>query len=107
MIEVESVNAGPYFATCSHISCDGIIYREYDLCQGALAYEVEGDNEVEAVIKALINKAEKQDSYWNSEQPQTRKYAETITFGMSDDNNLYTDDVSAKNLKSKIASVMK
>lgn len=89
LISVDSVNSGPYFATCSRISCDGIISREYDLCENPLVCTADANDEVDAVIQALIGKAEKEDSYWNSEQPQTRKYAETITCGMSDDNNLY------------------
>lgn len=55
LISVDSVNAGPCFATCSWISSNEIISRKYDLCKGELAYEIESDNEVEAVIEALID----------------------------------------------------
>lgn len=55
LIHVDSVNAVAYFATYSRISCNEIISREYDLCKGEFAYEIEGDNEVEAVIEALID----------------------------------------------------
>lgn len=54
LIHVDSVNAGPYFATYSRISSNEIISREYDLCKGELSYEIEDNNDIDAVIDAVI-----------------------------------------------------
>lgn len=54
LIRVDSVNAGPYFATYTRVSSNEIVSREYDLCENALAYNVDAKNEIEAVIEALI-----------------------------------------------------
>lgn len=89
LISVDSVNAGPCFATCSRISCDGTTYREYDLCEHSLVYAVDAENEVEAVFSALINKAEKEEAYWQGEQPIMHKFADCVTYGLATDNNVY------------------
>lgn len=55
LIRVDSVNAGPYFATYNRISSNEIVSREYDLCENPLAYNVNAQNEVMAVIEALTD----------------------------------------------------
>ena len=89
LISVDSVNAGPYFATCSRIACEGITYREYDLCENSLAYPVDANDEIDAVIQALISKAEKEEAYWHGEQPIMHKFAECVTYGLATDNTVY------------------
>ena len=55
LIRVDSVNAGPHFATYTRVSSYEIVSREYDLCENALAYNVDAQNEIEAVIEALTS----------------------------------------------------
>ena len=87
LIHVDSVNTGPYFATYSRISCNEIISREYDLCKGELSYEIEDNNEVDAVIEALIDEAE--ENYQNGERLKPRKFADSVTYGLTADHHLY------------------
>lgn len=89
LIEVESVNAGPCFATCSRISRNGFTYREYDLCENHLACSVDANDEIDAVIQTLISKAEKEEAYWHGEQPIMHKFADCVTYGLATDNNVY------------------
>ena len=89
LIEVKSVNAGPYSATCCRISQEEIISREYDLCENELAYSCNGDNEIEAIVSTLIGKVEADGSYWSTEQTRYHKYAETVTYALTSDNYVY------------------
>lgn len=89
LIEVKSVNAGPYSATCCRISREEIISREYDLCENELAYSCNGDNEIEAIVSTLIGKVEADGSYWSTEQTRYHKYAETVTYALTSDNYVY------------------